>query len=212
MKKKILLDIDGVIGNFYKSFAMYLNKHYGCKLDINTEVPVYDLYKWGHGLSEDTVNSAIDAWMLDDGFLNIPVYPGAKQFVYKLMDKYDVYIVTARMGDFKTRLADDVLVKIKKDTLKWFKKHGIPAPKIFFDHNKIDFCLSNSISILIEDKFKTAKLGIQNGIDCVLMSRPWNVTEYLSAKLTSKEKVYLHVAKDFNNILEILGDIDGSKA
>lgn len=211
MKKKILLDIDGVIGNFYKSFAMYLNKHYGCKLDAGIEAPVYDIYKWGHGLSQDTINKAIDAWMLADGFLNIPVYPGAKQFVYKLMDKYDVHVVTARMGDFKTRLADDVLVKIKEDTLKWFKKHGIPANKIIFDHKKVDFCLANGIPTLIEDKFITAKLGVQNGLDCILMSRPWNMTEYLSAKLTQKEKAYLHVAKDFNNILEILGEMDGSE-
>lgn len=200
MKTKVLLDIDGVIAGFYSGFAQYLNRHYGTTLDPIKEPPVYDIYEWKHYLSKSDIDKAIVEWMLDDGFLKLPIYNGAIDFVYQLMDQYDVYITTARLGDFEQKLGKDTLQKIIDDTKNWFRKYGIPYDKLFFRHDKIKFCKENGIRILIEDKLKTAIKGSENGILSIVMSRPWN--EKVEGENISPLLVRANSYEDILNILK----------
>jgi uncharacterized HAD superfamily protein len=205
MKVKVLLDIDGVIADFYTGFGDHLNKSVDAGLDLSIGPPEYSLHKWGHNLPKDLVDSEIPKWILGGGYRSMPIFSGAKEFVYKLMDKYNVYIVTARVGDFRLDITEKVKEKIVYDTFEWFKKHGIPSNKLFFEHKKADFCKKNNIPIIIEDKLETVINGANEGIRCVLMDRSWNQDN----NGLKRDHFNVFVAYSYNEILEILEKLTG---
>src|SRR5574337_645556 len=159
MKVNLLLDIDGILCDFYVGFAEYLNKVYNTNLPLAEEPQSYTISEWGSKCSSINIDEAVLGWINDHGFDKAPVYNGAKEFVEQLNKLTNVFVVTARIGDFKQKFGDQVVDKIKSDTIDWFKDNKIPVDTVFFDHNKIDFCKNNAISILIEDKLDTALKG-----------------------------------------------------
>lgn len=199
MKIKALLDIDGVIADFYLGFGNYLNKNIGTNLNLDNEQLEYSIYNWDHDLPQHIIDEEIPKWILNGGYANIPIIKGAKQFVYKLMDKYDVYIVTARVGDFTLKMPGNIQDIIIKDTFKWFKKHGIPSDKLFFECKKVDFCKKYNIPIMIEDKLSTVIDAANNGIRAILMDRNWNQDDSI------RENHYnIFVVYNYNDIFKIL--------
>lgn len=174
MKPRVLLDMDGVIANFYYGFSTFLNENYNCTLNPNIEPENYPFEDWGHGIEHINFDEAVYAWLKQDGFKNLPSYDGAKEFVTKLMDTCSVYIVTARVGDWNKKFKPDVIKKIKQDTREWLEAMEIPTERLYFRHDKIPFCQENGISIMFEDKFSTALDGAKNGIHTVLMDRGYN--------------------------------------
>lgn len=175
MKRNILLDIDGVIANFYKSFATYLNKTYGANLDVLDEPTSYVFTDWDEALADMDVDEAVINWINNDGFLHLDPYVGAEDFVRELMALGNVHIVTARVGDFETRFNEETIQQIKENTQKWFNNHDIPTNgDVIFSHKKVDLCLKEGISILVEDKLSTIIDAAQNDIHAIVMNRAWN--------------------------------------
>lgn len=204
MKTKVLLDMDGVIADFYTSFAKHLNNRLGSNIDISVEPSVYSLHDWDHGLPNTLVNKEIPAWMIAGGYKDMPIYAGAKSFVYQLLDRYDVHIVTARIGDFKMNLPDTLKSLIRRDTDTWFRAHAIPADKLFFEHEKVAFCKENGINIVIEDKLSTVVSATQAGLTAILINRGWNQWE---SDTINRDYSNLHVARNHQHILDILEDL-----
>ena len=198
MKKKILLDIDGVIADFYTGFGGYLNQSFGTNIQLATEPPAYNIQDWGHDLPKETVNKAIEPWILQNGYLKMDIYPGARSFVLELMDKYDVHIVTARIGDFKSSFGPDIMNKIRVDTYSWFRKHKIPTDKLFFEHEKTLFCKLHNISLIVEDKLSNATDAALNGIQAILISRGWN------QNILYGDYDNLSTVDSFNDALEVI--------
>lgn len=175
MRRNILLDIDGVLANFYAGFANHLNKRYNANLDLNKEPPVYSFSEWGPGLDTIDMEQASNEWIANDGFLELPAYPEAKEFVEELMTLGNVHIVTARIGDFEQEFATNTEIQIKNDTYEWFRMHHIPTNgKIRFAHKKLELCKEEDISILIEDKLSTVLGAAQEGIHSIILDRAWN--------------------------------------
>jgi len=177
MKLRVLLDMDGVIANFYKGFADYLNKNYGCTLNLNEEPKNYDFDKWGCGVDGIDFDKASKEWIEQDGFGKLPVFDGAEEFVEKLMSISTIYIVTARIGDWEQKFSEETKKRIENNTYGWLKKHNMPIDKLFFTHEKIDFCKENGISVMIEDKLSTALNAAKNGISTILMDRGYNESQ-----------------------------------
>jgi uncharacterized HAD superfamily protein len=200
MRTKVLLDIDGVLANFVASFFKYLNENYGCNLNVKKEPNEYEMSKWNTGLTDKELSDASFNWIINNGFLQLSAYPGAGKFAQELAKKYDVYLVTARIGDWDERFSKEVKDLIKEDTRKWLEVHGIPADNLFFVHKKADFCKKYGINILVEDKASTVIDAVKNGIVCFLVDRAWN-------KLPGKIKGAYRV-KDFDEILNVLGKIN----
>lgn len=174
MKPRILLDMDGVIANFYTEFARFLNEQYGCSLDPEEDPINYSLGKWGHGIENVPIDQASLEWIRNHGFKKVSAYPGATEFVKNLSNIANIFIVTARIGDWQEKFDAGVLDIIKNDTKQWLLDNNMPFDKLFFEHNKIDFCIKNSIQIMIEDKMSTALEASKNGISTILMNRGYN--------------------------------------
>lgn len=174
MRQRVLLDMDGVIANFYVEFGRFLNDEYGCTLPLDEEPTNYSLNEWGHGTDRISIGEASNKWIRSGGMLSISAYDGMEDFVSELMDMCNVYVVTARIGDWNRLLPDDIKNTIKQHTYKWLEQHGIPANKLFFSHEKIDFCKEHGISVMIEDKLSTALEASKNGIHTILMNRGYN--------------------------------------
>lgn len=173
MKRSILLDIDGCIANFHEGFINYLNQHYEADLDPLMEPSTYSFDDWG--LDNVDMEKAADEFIASGGFITMSPYPGAKEFVKELMGLGNVYIVTARIGDFKNKFRPEVVEKIKNDTYNWFEQNGVPTGgNITFEHKKVDLCLENGISIIIEDKLETILRAAKNGVHSVVIDRAWN--------------------------------------
>lgn len=208
MKSKILLDIDGVIADFFRGFASHLNDKQNAGIDLSKEPPVYSLHNWGHDIPRDVVDAEIIHWMESGGYEHMPMYEGAKEFVYKLMDKYDVHIVTARVGDFRMNLPEAIQAIIRRDTERWFQNHGIPADKLFFEHKKVDFCKENNIPVLIEDKLSTVVEAAESGMPAILIDRGWNQEgDAWYGEHLDRNHSNIYVAYNYNDVLDILGDL-----
>jgi len=205
VKTKLLLDIDGVFGDFYSGFANYLNTKLGAGIDTSKEPHSYNMGEWGHNLPSKMVFGEVPKWINDGGYRNIPIYPGAKQFVYKLMDKYNVYIVTARIGDFQEENFSKATNElIRRDTVDWLIDNGIPADNLYFDHNKVDFCKDVGIDILIEDKLSTLAKASMAGLYGILIDRNWNHSEVSGGNHFDRNHSLIEVANDYNEALEKL--------
>lgn len=170
---KILLDIDGVIANFFYGFAIYL-KNSGINLDPEKEPDHYNISEWSNEINSKDVKHYILNWLKKNGYKDLPIFDGAQEFVYRLMDGNQVYIVTARVGGFNGFTDEAIKNKIKVDTIHWFKKHGIPSNDIYFEHDKLNFCKKNGINVMIEDKLSTVVEAANEGIFCILKDAGYN--------------------------------------
>lgn len=174
MKNKVMLDIDGCIANFYNGFATFLNQQYGCTLNPLTDPASYPFEDWGHGVDQIDFDAASESWIKQDGFDKLPCYVGAAEFIKTLMDRYDVYIVTARVDDWEQKFSKVIQNKIKKNTFDWLSRLGVPNTKLYFIKDKIPFCQEKGISVIIEDKLETALKAAKEGVHAVLMNRGYN--------------------------------------
>ena len=193
MKAKIMLDLDGVIAQFASSFQSYLNQNYGCDFDTTIDPAAYSFEDWGHGVDKINVNEASREWIKQNGFENIPSYPGAEDFVAKLMLNYDVFIVTARVGDWEKKLSVTIKNQVKTNTINWLASRNIPATQLHFVHDKIPFCLEHNISIIVEDKLETALKAAKEGMHTILIDRGYNQSK--------AERLRVYRVRDFNEAL-----------
>ena len=199
MKPRVLLDIDGVIADFYYGFADFLNKNYGCSLDLLNEPHKYNFTDWGCGIEAVDTKKAINEWILGGGFEALPPFSGAKAFVEELMGICNVYIVTARVGDWEHALDKSVAKKVKNDTYSWFKKHNIPGGQVVFTKEKIDFCKDHGIGLMIEDKLTTALKGAKDGINTILVNKNYNESP--------ADRFKIHRAYSYKDVINIIGKL-----
>ncbi|MDB5090807.1 MAG: 5(3)-deoxyribonucleotidase [Mucilaginibacter sp.] len=91
MRKSIAVDMDGVIADEETQLLTWYEKHYGVKIHPHELI----------GRKEEDVVPERDAYNKFSAtpgyFRTTPVMPGAIEAVKKLMENYDVYIVSAAM-------------------------------------------------------------------------------------------------------------------
>ena len=196
---RALLDLDGVIANFYKGLSTFLNENYNCTLNPDEDPTSYSFNDWGGGVNDIDFVEASMAWIAQGGFSRLPAYEGAEEFVKELMSKCDVSIVTARIGDWDQKFPPELKEQIKNDTSNWLKQLGIPNDQLFFTHEKVPFCKEHGISVMIEDKLSTALEASKNGIHTILMHRGYNGSQI--------DRFKIYRAFNFDEALEQLGKL-----
>ena len=193
MRRNIMLDIDGCIANFNRSFMSYLNQKYDAGRDQDVEPNSYVFEEWGLNIN---MEEASQRFITSGEFRRVEPYTGAKEFVGKLTELGNVHIVTARIGDFKNKFSPETIEKIKNDTINWFQDNEIPTNgEVIFDHRKVDLCLDKGISIIIDDKLSTALEAAKNGIHAILVNRAWN---------QHPDRVKVYRSYNFDDVLNIV--------
>lgn len=131
--KRLAIDMDGVIADVTTALLNSLEQETGIRL---TPEAIY-------GMNEYTAFPNIKKWLDTEGyFRHLPVIADSQRVVRRLMDHYDIFIVSAAT-EFPQSLTDKML---------WLQDH-FP----FIGWQKVCLCGSKTIvkaDILIDDHFK----------------------------------------------------------
>ncbi|TKC06154.1 5' nucleotidase, NT5C type [Pedobacter frigoris] len=136
MKKTIAIDMDGVLADIETHFIDWYERDYGVKVNREDMLGVLE----PDGFPDKT---AVKRFVYTPGFFRtIPVMPGAVEAVKKLMETYEVYVVSAAM-EFPQCLSEKQ---------EWLQEH-FP----FISWRNIVFCGDKSIigtDYMIDDHCK----------------------------------------------------------
>lgn len=146
---KIGIDIDGVLTDFEKWQLDFGSKFF---IKYNKEIVNPEGYD-----SDIIFNVTKD---LDSLFWHKYLYEYAKKeparkFAAEVIDKlkeegYEIYIITAR---YLTSRNDEIGNEMRNIVIHWLKENNINYDKIIFSpEDKLNTCIDNNISIMIEDK------------------------------------------------------------
>ncbi len=133
MKKRLIIDMDGVLADVYKQFIALEEKESGIKIPVETLKGKEEYQAFKNGRKH--VNSK-------GFFRNAPLMEGCVEALEKLNKAYDMFIVSAAM-EFPASLPE------KYD---WLKEH-FP----FIGWQQIVFCGSKTViqgDIMIDDHYK----------------------------------------------------------
>lgn len=152
MKKRLLVDMDGVLADIYAQLIECEYQEHGIRHEMNNL----------NGKSEvDVFKKALDYIHSDGFFRNLPVMDGSVEILRQLNEKYELFIVTAAM-EFPNSLTEKFY---------WLEEH-FP----FIHWKQIVMCGSKTVvkgDIMIDDHFKN--LDYFEG-QALLFTQPHNIS------------------------------------
>ena len=169
--KVVIVDMDDVIVDFRKSFAAWLKKEYDIFVDVESEE-----YYFITALAKAGVNPELvfDKFINMDGFLELEVVPGAKEFISSLRAMgYWIQILTARPEEN---------LRCMYNTYQWLHNHGIVYDDVAFSAEKFRWCAkskyydSESIAFAIDASPKHASEYSKHGINVKVPVKSYNKT------------------------------------
>ncbi len=167
-KLKIGVDIDEVVCSFVKPFLNF------CEEKLQRKIPyesVSDfLFEDSLKISPKEILFLMEEFPKTKYFNEMQIVEGAVESLKKLAEENEIYFITARPDD------------IKEQTKIFLRSHFSSFPfSIYFagdsfggKKNKFEICKELGVSILIEDRRRTALECATNGIKVFLMDKPWN--------------------------------------
>ncbi len=191
---RIGIDLDEVLANFLDPLLRFHNEIYSTSLKRD-DFKSYNFWETWGGTREQAIQKVLDFYK-SDYFKNIKPFEGAIESIEELSKDNELLIITSR---YKA---------ISEETEKWINKYfpdnfsGIHFTNEFFDSfnnkRKHEICLDLEINSLVEDSLEYAQQCASNGINILLMDRPWNrgklqegiirvhswkeITDYLTSK------------------------------
>ncbi len=179
----ILLDVDGVLGDFPSCALRWVNGANPRKPVTLEEVDQHDILK---ALGLDQLQERFDRWCIDTELCrHMPVYEGAQEFVEKLRAMGDLIIVTSPYANVPTWC---------HARLAWLSEH--------FNIHKRDvvFCKRKDLvrgHVLIDDKLENCEAFAGSGQhrDAIVFDRPWNRSGKLPRARSYAEALALVEAK-----------------
>lgn len=146
MKKRIALDIDGVLANFNYSFGKKMGKN-----------PENDITNWYYSYKVQDefpkIKEDKDFW------INMPTY-----FDYKEIGFEPYCYITHR----------PIPVKWTQEWIENQRYACAPVYSVVHTEEKVPIAKKLGIEIMVEDKFENFINFNDNGILCFLITRPWN--------------------------------------
>lgn len=136
-KPRLAIDMDEVLADTHRKFLTLFHRDYNIPMDIPQE-PGRELYE---NLPQ-AIQRQFRVYVNQKGFFrDIPPMPHAVETVKALMEKYNVYVVSAAM-EFRNSL---------EDKFDWLAEHlpFVPWTNILFTGDKII-----AADILIDDRIK----------------------------------------------------------
>lgn len=198
-QRRILLDIDGTIGDIRAQFWQYCHKD-----GLRPSVP-YEDFQEGHGVYAQvpglTRAHITEGWFQQPEFWReMPLLPGAAHFLKLLADLGSIHIVTARHW----------YDRIEADTALWLRKHNIPFASLHCvscDNapcEKAEVARREKLTVAIEDSLHNSQeLG-----DCNIPVAVFAPS--LPVVSLGTEAAPLSHCRTYGEVLKFVGDTPGS--
>lgn len=171
---KIGIDLDDVVFATIRSMIKYADKYdaeeFGKTIDndkfglITNRYYLNVLYDW-----DDEVKFAFFHKYYKNVLEECELLPNAKEVINKLYNEgNEINFITARLMNIDNCDTENI-------TRNSLDKNGIKYNNLYVGvKNKLDFCKSINIDLLIEDSYETCKEFRQNGIKSLLMTTKMN--------------------------------------
>ena len=151
---KIAFDLDGTLLNLRPIFENALKKH-----DFGYYPPVtYDFINYPPKAKEEIIGRfKHDHYSI----YSLPFFEGVYETIMNLRNKHDVYIITARYNEDKTKQFVNVLL-------------NIPVDKIFVTNSKLPILRKLGIDLWIDDNPEDLIKFHNQGIKCIMVNHIYN--------------------------------------
>lgn len=168
---KIAIDVDGVLidmGNYQleKGSKFFMEK-YNIGISDPKGYEISDVFLVDQAKDHDFWINHIFDYGVD-----YPARFGAKEVISKLKaDGNEIIIMTARGGTEENTLPKEEMQELVKS---WLEKNGIYYDEIMFtEEDKLSYCISNNIDLMIEDKPRNIQM-ISTAIPVVCFNALYN--------------------------------------
>lgn len=182
-EKRILVDVDGVLLDYFTPFTQTFNLKQ-IKSNVNS-------FEDAFMLAPEIILEMVDKFNHSESFSSLPPFKDAVEYITKLKEEgYIIDVITAagRSPDIIVNRIKNLEVVFGKDT---FNKY------MFVEHTESKLVhltmYQNSGFTWIEDSIKNYYLGLRCGLDSVLMDTDFNHTETRLQHYFNWEDIYNHI-------------------
>jgi len=173
---KIAVDLDDVLCSFITEFLKWYNPQHNTNWQFD-DVVDYHWPNFMHVTLEQAIKD-VHEFFLSEGFANLPLMPGAHEFISQLTGQHELYIVTSRQN------------VAKNTTYNWLDRNfpGVFRKVMFANHYSADgspartkgeLCREIGCELIVDDDGRHVDSLLQSGIKVVLMDKPWNKNDQL---------------------------------
>lgn len=183
MKYNIGIDLDGVVCDIYQDAFKVLKEMYGPRINKDVFGNSWEIV---FNLTEQEVMNCFIECGRRGLLRSSKIYPGAKETLYKLTRKYNIYFITWR----------NYIPNAREDTLYWLDSNKIPYERLVMTNNKYKVALKENLCFFLDDNAQQCNRIAKTIVPTYLFSREWNETEETDA-LVKK----IHSWKDIEKVL-----------
>ncbi|NCN86556.1 hypothetical protein GW932_01880 [archaeon] len=166
-KKRIALDIDGTLWDFYGPFFEFYNNKYGTNYDLtdfNCELAKL------LNLTQEQLNEEFREFEGTAYCEDLPLYPNVSEILLKLSQKYFFVLITAKDSTHREVIRERLKRKLPKfDFPIYFSGDYVGAAG-----GKDEICREIGCEAIIEDNLGNALSCANSGIKSILVNRYWN--------------------------------------
>jgi len=175
---RIAVDLDDVLCNFIAEFLKWYNPQHGTNWQFE-DVISYHWPNFMHITAEQAI-ADVHKFHISQGFANLPVMPGAQEFISRLALKHELSIVTSRQN------------AAKEATYNWLDRNfpGVFRQVLFANHYSADgspartkgeLCQEIGCELIVDDDGRHLDSLLAHNIKAVIMDKPWNKNDQLPA-------------------------------
>jgi 5'(3')-deoxyribonucleotidase len=161
MKYSIGFDLDGVVCDIYHDAFPILKEMYPKKV---TKDVFGNNWEQEFHLTEQEVMNCFIACGSKGLLRTAKIYPGAKETLYKLVRKYNVYFISWR----------NYIPNSREDTLYWLDSNKIPYEKLVLTNNKHKIAVKEDLCFYCDDNTAQCNRIAKTKVPTFLFTRPWN--------------------------------------
>ena len=202
---RIGVDIDNVLSNFndelLKEFLIH-DKQLRNNGIINKELYITrGMFDWSKEEIDNFYYSNIERIAK-----NLNAIDKAPEYIKKLRKNgYEIYIISGRdNGEYSDPY---------NMTANWLEKHNIEYDKLILTNSsnsleKVNICIENNISIMIDDSTRVYSEMVKNGITALLMDTPYSRTMEDVKRVYNWEEIYNFIINFKKEKLNVILDTD----
>ena len=194
MRKRLGLDIDGVIADSQTVIIENLNQIYNksyCKKDFINFDPMQMF-----GVDRDSIERLIMEQELDIIERAKPI-DGAAEIIELLHTEFSIHLISARTRSFSNH------------TINWLKKNSIAYDNLILlgHHDKRQSCMEENVCLFVEDNKKNAQQISSCGIPVYLFDATYNQGQLPCSirRVYTWTELLNHIMSDFQHFSNRLG-------